>query len=229
MRASPIYASAQGMGLHILLQHDTRGVVDMLPSQSKNDCTAKTGIVRLSGPNGSQMQGLSPMTSCSTDPRTSFISFPTWSAKVETLMCYMGIGDTFTPFHKDACASSGQNLMCYSENGGSSFWFMTKASDAPDVALYFLGLGQVVDLETHVVTLDELRAAPFDVYIAEQCVGDLVLVPPRSCHQVVNSGGITIKTSWSRMSLDGLQAAFYHELPIYHRLVLDLLELHPLS
>ncbi|KAI6150523.1 hypothetical protein BKA82DRAFT_122733 [Pisolithus tinctorius] len=146
-----------------------------------------------------------------------FLKFLPESAKVQTLMCYMGIGDTFTPFHKDLCASSGQNLMCYSENGGSSFWFMTKASDAPTVVSHFHKLGHEVDLESHVVTLEELRTAPFDVYIAEQRLGELVLVPPRSCHQVVNSGGITIKTSWSRMSLDGLCVAAYHELPIYHR------------
>ncbi|KAL4067881.1 hypothetical protein J3A83DRAFT_4096483 [Scleroderma citrinum] len=151
------------------------------------------------------------------DGPNDFLKFLPRMAKVQTLMCYVGIGDTFTPFHKDLCASSGQNLMCYSENNGSSFWFMTKASDAPKVVSYFRQLGQEVDLETHVVTLDELRSAPFEVYIAEQCVGDLVLVPPRSCHQVVNNGGITIKTSWSRMSLDGLQIAIYYELPIYHR------------
>ncbi|KAH7889431.1 hypothetical protein F5I97DRAFT_1802038, partial [Phlebopus sp. FC_14] len=138
-------------------------------------------------------------------------------AKVQTLMCYMGIGDTFTPFHKDLCASSGHNLMCYTEKGGSSYWFMTKTSDAPQVASYFHDLGHELDLETHVVTIDELAKAPFDVYIGEQALGDLVLVPPRSCHQVINNGGITIKTSWSRMSLEGLQVALWHELPIYHR------------
>lgn len=146
-----------------------------------------------------------------------FLKFLPEMAQVQTLMCYIGIGDTFTPFHKDLCASSGQNLMCYSENNGSSFWFMTRASDAPKVHSYFQQLGHEVDFENHVVTLEELGRAPFEVYIAEQCVGDLVLVPPRSCHQVVNNSGITIKTSWSRMSLDGLRIAFYHELPIYHR------------
>ncbi|KAF8559799.1 hypothetical protein OG21DRAFT_1402382 [Imleria badia] len=146
-----------------------------------------------------------------------FLKYLPDEAKVQTLMCYMGIGDTFTPFHKDLCASSGQNLMCFSEHSGSAFWFMTKSSAAPRVAAYFHQLGQEVDLETHVVTIEELAKAPFDVYIAEQQLGDLVLVPPRSCHQVVNKGGITIKTSWSRMSLNGLQTALWHELPIYHR------------
>ncbi|EFI28345.1 hypothetical protein CC1G_13875 [Coprinopsis cinerea okayama7 len=139
------------------------------------------------------------------------------NARVETLMCYLGIGDTFTPAHKDLCASSGHNLMCYTENEGSSYWFMTKSSDAAKASDFFQTLGQELDHETHVITLGELAKAPFKVYVAEQKLGDLVLVPPRSCHQVVNFGGITLKTSWSRMTLDGLVTAFYHELPIYQR------------
>lgn len=136
-------------------------------------------------------------------------------------MCYLGIGDTFTPCHKDLCASSGQNLMCYTENGGSSFWFMTKSADAPEASKYFWKMGQELDHETHVITIKQLTAAPFDIYIAEQKLGDLVLVPPRSCHQVVNYGGMTLKTSWSRMTFKGLETAYYHELPIYRRYVLS--------
>lgn len=138
-------------------------------------------------------------------------------------MCYLGIGDTFTPCHKDLCASSGQNLMCYTENGGSSFWFMTESSSAAAAADYFHDLKQELDLETHVATVEELADAPFKVYLTEQKLGDMVLVPPRSCHQVVNHGGVTIKTSWSRMTLDGLATAFHHELPVYRRYVSPLL------
>lgn len=145
------------------------------------------------------------------------LTFKALQSHVETLMCYLGIGDTFTPCHKDLCASSGQNLMCYTENGGSSFWFMTRSSDAPHVSEWFHTLNQELDHETHVLTIEQLVEAPFTVYVAEQILGDLVLVPPRSCHQVVNSGGITLKTSWSRMTLKGLVASYYHELPIYRR------------
>jgi hypothetical protein len=94
---------------------------------------------------------------------------------------------------------------------------MTESSSAPAATDYFHDLGQELDMETHVITVEELADARFTVYIAEQKLGDMVLVPPRSCHQVVNHGGITIKMSWSRMTLDGLTTAFYHELPIYRR------------
>ncbi|CDO68310.1 hypothetical protein BN946_scf184799.g37 [Trametes cinnabarina] len=108
--------------------------------------------------------------------------------------------------------------MCFSENGGSSFWFMTAANDACKVAEYFQKkLRQELDWETRVTTVEELGNAPFTVYVTEQKVGDLVLVPPRSCHQVVNSGGLAMKTSWSRMTLNNLDKALHCELPIYRR------------
>ncbi|KAF9013994.1 hypothetical protein BDQ17DRAFT_1231000 [Cyathus striatus] len=136
---------------------------------------------------------------------------------IETLMCYLGIGDTFTPCHKDLCASSGHNLMVYTEKDGSSYWFMTQSASAPVAEGYFNSLREVLDHETHVITVEQLAKAPFNIYIAEQKLGDLVLVPPRSCHQVVNAGGITIKASWSRMTFKGLETALYHELPLYRR------------
>ena len=134
-------------------------------------------------------------------------------------MCYHGIGDTFTPAHKDLCASNGPNLMCYSENNGSAFWFMSAASSAPQAAEFFQSLGTELDHEARILRPEDFAKATFDVYVAEQKVGDLMLVPKRSMHQVVNHGGITTKISWSRMTLRGLETAFYHELPLYRRCV----------
>lgn len=107
--------------------------------------------------------------------------------------------------------------MVYTE-GGSSFWLMTKSSDAYKVATYFrTELKQLIDWENHTITLDELQRAPFDIYFCEQKLGDFVLVSPRSCHQVVNQGGLTIKLAWSRMTVKGLETALFHELPLYRR------------
>jgi len=142
---------------------------------------------------------------------------PISQVRVETLMCYLGIGDTFTPCHKDLCASSGHNLMCYTEDSASAFWFMTRTSSASVVAEYMQSLGHELDWEVHVMSTTQLADAPFDVYITEQKLGDFVLVPPRSCHQVVNQGGLSIKSSWSRLNLKGATMALHYELPIYRR------------
>ncbi|TCD64542.1 hypothetical protein EIP91_003980 [Steccherinum ochraceum] len=150
--------------------------------------------------------------------RYDLFRYLTHSEMVESLMCYLGVGGTFTPCHKDLCASSGHNLMCYTEQGGSSFWFMTESQAASECARYFgKDIGKELDWEDHTATVDDFAKADFPVYITEQKLGDLVLVPPRSSHQVVNSGGLTVKTSWSRMTTAGLTTALYHELPLYRR------------
>ena len=71
--------------------------------------------------------------------------------RVETLMCYLGIGDTYTAAHKDLCASSGHNLMCYTENGVSSFCFMARTSDAPRATFWLHKLGYEIDHETYII------------------------------------------------------------------------------
>ncbi|KAL0581529.1 hypothetical protein V5O48_000458 [Marasmius crinis-equi] len=141
--------------------------------------------------------------------------------QVETLMCYLGGSDTYTPIHKDLCASSGHNLMCYTERDGSSLWMMTDSHSARPLTDHFLALNRVLDHETHIMSLEEAANAAANakvtMYVVEQRLGDLVLVPPRSYHQVVNRGGLSIKTSWSRMTAKGLQTALYYELPLYRR------------
>lgn len=136
------------------------------------------------------------------------------------MLCYIGYADTYTPCHKDLCASTGHNVMCYTEDDGSSIWFMTISTDATKVGKYFqTALHTEIDWEHDVITKEQFANGPFTVFVAEQKLGDLVLVPPRSYHQVINCGGLTIKMSWSRMTLQGLTTALYHELPLYRRSV----------
>ena len=116
--------------------------------------------------------------------------------------------------------------MIHTENDGSSYWFMTKHSDAPNAADFLKKhLHHEWDEESHVVQVEVFAKAPFTVYIAQQKLGDLMLVPKRSCHQVINSGGITSKISWSRMTLRGLETALCHELPVYRRYEIYLISL----
>lgn len=99
-------------------------------------------------------------------------------------MCYLGVGDTYTPAHKDSSASTGQNLMVYTSpisprddsssetqfgdildlGETSSFWFLSASEDSSEASDWFLNsLGQELDLESHAVTLDEFKSANFPV------------------------------------------------------------------
>lgn len=84
--------------------------------------------------------------------------------------------------------------MCYTEDGGSSFWFMTSPLDCSVVADHFQKLGHELDWEDHVATLEELASASFDVFVLEQKLGDLVLVPPRRCVITPRQSDSRVKT-----------------------------------
>ncbi|PWN50626.1 hypothetical protein IE53DRAFT_86176 [Violaceomyces palustris] len=135
----------------------------------------------------------------------------------ETLLCYLGSGDTWTPMHRDLCASLGQNLMTWSDPDATAFWFMTSSQDTDAAKTYIDSLGHEFDLEGTCADVEELRKAPFPFYVCEQRVGDLVLLPSRSIHQVINCGGRSIKAAWSRLTLKTLKTALHQDLPIYQR------------
>jgi hypothetical protein len=142
----------------------------------------------------------------------------------ETLMTYFGVGDTFTPCHKDLCASVGQNLMVFAskvadeEEEASAFWFATDSASSTAMSDWFNeALDRTLDEESYIVPLPTLKEAPFKIYVCQQRLGDLVVVPRRSCHQVVNHGGFTIKASWSILPIESLEPALHLELPIYQR------------
>lgn len=138
-------------------------------------------------------------------------------ARAENLMCYFGHEGTYTPAHKEMCASLGQNIMVYTSSGanpGSSIWFMTASGDRDLVAEYWLGgLGHDIEVESHFASVDAFMEAPFPVYIVEQKLGDYILVPPLAPHQVWNRGEATMKVAWNRTTPETLGLAIWESLP----------------
>ncbi|KAL2174341.1 uncharacterized protein P884DRAFT_332200 [Thermothelomyces heterothallicus CBS 202.75] len=140
--------------------------------------------------------------------------------RAQNLMCYVGHEGTYTPAHREMCASLGQNIMVDAsgdENGekpGSSIWFMTETKDREVVREYFLSmLGHDIEIEKHFAQINAWKKATFPVYIVEQKVGDFILVPPLAPHQVWNRGTRTIKVAWNRTTVETLQLALSEALP----------------
>lgn len=140
--------------------------------------------------------------------------------RAQNLMCYVGHEGTYTPAHREMCASLGQNIMVEAsrdENGekkGSSIWFMTESKDREVVREYFLSmLGHDIEIEKHFAQVNAWKKAPFDVYIVEQCVGDFILIPPLAAHQVWNRGTRTMKVAWNRTTVETLDLALHEALP----------------
>lgn len=140
--------------------------------------------------------------------------------RAQNLMCYIGHEGTYTPAHREMCASLGQNIMVDAsgdQNGekpGSSIWFMTETKDREVVKEYFLSmLGHDIEIEKHFAQINAWKKANFPVYVVEQKKGDFILVPPLAPHQVWNRGTRTIKVAWNRTTVETLDLALREALP----------------
>jgi Zinc-finger domain of monoamine-oxidase A repressor R1/JmjC domain, hydroxylase len=144
--------------------------------------------------------------------------------RAENMMCYIGHEGTYTPAHREMCASLGQNIMVETSTGaiedgkptkpGSSIWFMTETKDRHVVSEYWLSaLGHDIEVENHFAQINAWKAAPFRTYVVEQRVGDFILIPPLAPHQVWNRGTRTMKAAWNRTTVETLEMALEEALP----------------
>jgi JmjC domain, hydroxylase/Zinc-finger domain of monoamine-oxidase A repressor R1 len=144
--------------------------------------------------------------------------------RAENMMCYIGHEGTYTPSHREMCASLGHNIMVETSTGsiedgkttkpGSSIWFMTETKDRHVVSEYWLSaLGHDIEVENHFAQINAWKAAPFKTYVVEQRVGDFILIPPLAPHQVWNRGTRTMKAAWNRTTVETLEMALEEALP----------------
>jgi JmjC domain, hydroxylase/Zinc-finger domain of monoamine-oxidase A repressor R1 len=144
--------------------------------------------------------------------------------RAENMMCYIGHEGTYTPAHREMCASMGHNIMVETSTGavedgkptkpGSSIWFMTETKDRHVVSEYWLSaLGHDIEVENHFAQINAWKAAPFKTWVVEQRVGDFILIPPLAPHQVWNRGTRTMKAAWNRTTVETLEMALEEALP----------------
>ncbi|KAG6017998.1 hypothetical protein E4U43_007964 [Claviceps pusilla] len=140
--------------------------------------------------------------------------------RAQNLMCYIGHEGTYTPAHREMCASLGHNIMVEAsgdsqgEKPGHSIWFMTESKDRDVVREYFLSmLGHDIEIEKHFAQVNAWKKAPFDVYLVDQRPGDFIVIPPLAAHQVWNSGTRTMKVAWNRTTPETLRLALHEALP----------------
>lgn len=188
-----------------------------------NESTAKT-----SGPGSASIQNgmtSSPPNGKGVAPAGDLMSSLPPPMRAENLMCYIGHEGTYTPAHREMCASLGHNIMVdasgdgldlwdHPERPGSSIWFMTETKDRFVVSEYWLSiLGHDIEVEAHFAQLNAWKNAPFTTHIVEQKPGDFILIPPLAPHQVWNRGTRTVKVAWNRTTVETLEKAMEEALP----------------
>lgn len=158
-------------------------------------------------------------------PAADLMSSLPASMRAENLMCYIGHEGTYTPAHREMCATLGQNLMVETsgsgldpwgmpERPGSSIWFMTETKERHIVSEYWMSvLGHDIEVESYFAQVNAWKNAPFTTYIVEQKAGDFILIPPMAPHQVWNRGTRTMKVAWNRTTVETLDLALKEALP----------------
>ncbi|KAG6104326.1 hypothetical protein E4U14_005771 [Claviceps sp. LM454 group G7] len=157
---------------------------------------------------------------CALAPAGDLMSSLPEVMRAQNLMCYIGHEGTYTPAHREMCASLGHNIMVEAsdnspgEKPGSSIWFMTESKDRDVVREYFLSmLGHDIEIEKHFAQVNAWKKAPFDVYLVDQRPGDFIVIPPLAVHQVWNTGTRTMKVAWNRTTPETLRLALHEALP----------------
>ncbi|KAJ9081544.1 hypothetical protein DSO57_1013468 [Entomophthora muscae] len=143
--------------------------------------------------------------------------------RVENLMIYVGHEGTHTASHFDICGSVGHNLMVYADPGCSALWFMVERKYADKARKFWAengGGNTSLDQDNFTISAEVLAQADFPVYVFEQQLGDFVMVPSESAHQVVNLGpGVNIKYSYSRNTVQSLDYCLHKILPVNRRIL----------
>ncbi|KAF9354822.1 hypothetical protein BGX26_007330 [Mortierella sp. AD094] len=136
-------------------------------------------------------------------------------AAAETLMVYISRSGTWTPAHFDHCGAIGHNIMISADKGSYAIWFVIKPEHRQEAEDLWRSFGQNLEYEDYLASVEDLQNATFPIYVVEQKIGDLVMVPSLSYHQVINLGKMTIKVAWNRLTTNCLKTAINIVLPRY--------------
>eukprot|EP01080_Neovahlkampfia_damariscottae_P010100 gene10100-2520_t len=133
-----------------------------------------------------------------------------------TLLNYIGYEGTNTPAHKDICASIGNNVMVDVEDEKSySLWKLFHPKDYQLIECYLKKyFKSSLDHDNCFLTTTFLSCVPFETIIFEQKLGDYIIIPPNSPHQVENFGGHGTKIAWNTMLPKAIPLA-YDTLEVY--------------
>ncbi|KAF9789454.1 hypothetical protein BJ322DRAFT_1000873, partial [Thelephora terrestris] len=121
-----------------------------------------------------------------------------------------------TPFQDKSCATVVHDLLCIGGTDASKSWFITAAGSYLDVWDHLRAKDGSNTVRLRNLSSAELQSAPFTVYVHEQKLGDLVVIPSRCFSQKVHCG-TSASLSWQRVTMKGLESFVYHDQIIRQR------------
>ena len=138
-------------------------------------------------------------------------------ARSEVMMAYVGSEGSSSGFHRCFSSTVALNLLVASDDRhvvciGTDF----DSQKRYDTFMSAKGISPHVDWVN--LAPDELSQADFPLYVYDQKVGDLVVFPPATAHQVWNPSTLSAKLVWNILHPLSLEVGFQYVQPPFNRL-----------
>lgn len=118
--------------------------------------------------------------------------------KPEVLMAYLGTKGSFSGFHRCLSGTVALNLVIDADiDGPTTLCFGTDGSSYSAYNAFIESLGGSPNIDWSKLSVDQLRTATFPIYVTTQQVGDLVVFPAATAHQVINISPVVTKAVWN--------------------------------
>ena len=132
-------------------------------------------------------------------------------------MAYVGSEGSSSGFHRCFSSTVALNLLVQATSG-SVICIGTDFDSQIKYDAFMAAKGVSPNLDWLNLGPDALRTADFPIYVCEQKVGDLVIFPPATAHQVWNPSVLSTKLVWNMLHPLSLDVGLHHVQPPLNRL-----------
>ncbi|PGH17871.1 hypothetical protein AJ80_04695 [Polytolypa hystricis UAMH7299] len=138
-------------------------------------------------------------------------------ARSEVMMAYVGSEGSSSGFHRCFSSTVALNLLVEASDR-PVLCFGTDFESQVKYDAFMAARGASPHVDWLNISPDELLKVEFPLYVHEQKVGDLVVFPPATAHQVWNLGSVSTKVVWNILHPLSLEAGLNYVQPPYNRL-----------
>lgn len=139
-------------------------------------------------------------------------------ARSEVMMAYVGSEGSCSGFHRCFSSTIALNFLIDTDDDRPVVCIGTDFESQQRYDAFMSSRGVSPHLDWHNLSTDEMMHADFDLYVYDQKVGDLVILPPATAHQIWNPSILSTKLVWNILHPLSLEVGIQHVQPPFNRL-----------
>ncbi|KAK5100684.1 hypothetical protein LTR70_001416 [Exophiala xenobiotica] len=139
-------------------------------------------------------------------------------ARSEVMMAYVGSEGSCSGFHRCFSSTIALNFLIDTEDDRPVVCIGTDFESQQKYDAFMSSKGVSPHLDWHNLSTEEMLQADFPLYVYDQKVGDLVILPPATAHQIWNPSVLSTKLVWNILHPLSLEVGIHHVQPPFNRL-----------